>query len=536
MLTNYAQLCIIKNSSSKGGIYMKHMSKLLKRVFNRTVVCILGILIQAAYLFFIFWTLGTAYTYSYFASVVLGIVMTIYIVNSDINPSYKIAWIIPLLVFPIFGVLFYLFFGNNHSGDRLRKRMNSYNNECKLLLPQNEELMKKLHSDTRVVEKQANYLYNYGGYPVYTNTTTTYFPLGEDKFVAMLVELEKAERFIFLEYFIIQEGKMWNTILEILERKAAQGVDVRVIYDDIGCLFTLPYKYNEQLEEKGIKCKVFNEFKPIWSAKMNNRDHRKILVIDGHTAFNGGINLADEYINVIEKHGHWKDTAVMLKGEAVWSFTMMFLTMWNYLNDTKPDDYAHFMPRREDIEQYKDGGYVIPYTDSPLDDEPVGENVYLNIINDAKEYVYITTPYLIIDNEMQTALILAAKSGIDVRIITPHIADKWFVHAVTRAHYRKLVKFGVKIYEYTPGFIHAKNFVSDDSVAVVGTINLDFRSLYLHFECATWMYKTQSVMDVKEDYFKTLEVCQEVTYSDCIKVNIFKRIGRALLRLFAPMM
>lgn len=269
---------------------------------------------------------------------------------------------------------------------------------------------------------------------------------------------------------------------------------------------------------------------------MNNRDHRKILVIDGHTAFNGGINLADEYINAYEKHGHWKDTAVMLKGEAVWSFTMMFLTMWNYLNNSKPASYDYYMPRTKDIAPYKSGGYVIPYTDSPLDDEPVGENAYLNIINDAKDYVYITTPYLIIDNEMVTALTLAAKSGVDVRIITPHIADKWFVHAVTRAYYKKLTKLGVKIYEYTPGFIHAKNFVSDDSVAVVGTINLDFRSLYLHFECATWMYKTDCVLDVKVDYLKTLEECQEITYEDCLNVNFFVRVGRALLRLFSPMM
>ena len=518
------------------GTAMNFLTKLLKRLFNRTTVCIIGVLIQVVYLIFIFWTLGTAFTYSYFAFMILGIVMSLYIVNSDLNPSYKIAWLIPLLVVPIFGVMFYVFFGNSHSGDRLRKRMNSYNEESKLLLPQDNKLMKKLHNDTRVVEKQANYLFNYGGYPVYTNTATTYFPLGEDKFAALITELEKAERFIFLEYFIIQEGKMWNTILEILERKVKQGVDVRVIYDDFGCLFTLPYKYDEALESKGIRCKVFNPFKPIWSAKMNNRDHRKILVIDGHTAFNGGINLADEYINVVVKHGHWKDTAVMLKGEAVWSFTMMFLTMWNYLDGSKPDDYTIYMPRKEEIEEFCGGGYVIPFTDSPLDDEPVGENVYLNIINDAKEYVYITTPYLIIDNEMSTALILAAKSGIDVRIITPHIADKWFVHAVTRAHYKKLVKYGVKIYEYTPGFIHAKNFVSDDTVSVVGTINLDFRSLYLHFECATWMYKTDSVLKVKEDYLKTLEKCEEITYSGCRRVNIFVRMVRGLLRLFAPMM
>lgn len=515
---------------------MNFISKLLKRIFNRTTICILGIMIQVGYLVSLFWTLGTAYTYSYFGFTVLGLVLALYVVNSDLNPSYKIAWILPILAFPIFGSMFFLFFGNSHSGDRLRRRMNRFNEETKLLLPQDKKLLEGLRAETKTVEKHANYIFRYGGYPVYTNTYTEYFPSGEAKFERLLEELEKAKRFIFLEYFIIQEGKMWDAVLEVLERKVKEGVDVRVVYDDFGCLFTLPYRYNEVLEKKGIRCKVFNPFKPIWSAKMNNRDHRKILVIDGYVAFNGGINLADEYINVYPKHGHWKDTAVMLKGEAVWSFTMMFLTMWNFLNSSKPDDYSVYMPKEEEAAPYRQEGFVIPYTDSPLDDEPVGENVYLNIINDAKDYVYITTPYLIIDNEMQTALILAAKSGVDVRIITPHIADKWFVHAVTRAYYKKLTKFGVRIYEYTPGFIHAKNFVSDDTVAVVGTINLDFRSLYLHFECATWMYKTACVPDVKRDFLETLEQCGEVTYSDCLHVNIFKRVGRALLRLFAPMM
>ncbi len=515
---------------------MRFIVKLLKGIFNRTTICILGILIQISYLVFIFWTLGTVFTYSYVVFAVGSVIISLYIMNSDMNPSYKIAWIFPILSFPIFGVMFFLFFGNSHSGDRLRKRMARYSHEERLILQQNKPLMDELRTIEIDAERQANYLYAYGGYPIYTNTHTTYFKSGEEKFAALLEELKKAERFIFLEYFIIQEGKMWNTILEVLERKAKEGVDVRVVYDDIGCLLTLPYKYNLKLEAKGIKCRVFNKFKPVWSAKMNNRDHRKILVIDGHTAFNGGINLADEYINEYEKHGVWKDSAVMLKGEAVWSFTVMFLSMWNYLIGAKAGSYDYFMPRHEEIAGYIGNGYVIPFTDSPLDDEPVGENVYMNIINEAQDYVYITTPYLIIDNEMTTALTLAAKSGVDIRIITPHIADKWFVHAVTRAHYKKLVSLGVKIYEYTPGFIHAKNFVSDDKTAVVGTINLDFRSLYLHFECATWMYKTKSVADVKTDFLQTLEKCEEITLEKCRNVNIFVRFIRALLRLFAPMM
>ena len=515
---------------------MHQLTKILKKIFNRTVVCIIGIIFQLSYLIFIFATFGSLYTYSYIVFAAIGIALSLYIYNRDINPGYKIAWIFVILSFPLFGVMFYVFFGNNHSGDRIRKKMGEYNDEARLLLPQNADLMSELHSDDSFAGKQAKYLFSYGGYPVYRNTEVTYFPIGEDKFAAMIRELEKAERFIFLEYFIIAEGKMWSTILEILERKAAAGVDVRLIYDDIGCLLTLPYKYNEELERRGIKCRVFNPFRPVWSAKMNNRDHRKILVIDGHTAFTGGINIADEYINEYEKYGHWKDTAVMLKGEGVWSFTVMFLTMWNYLTRSKPGSYDQFRPQPSDIAHIRSRGVVIPFTDSPLDDEPVGENVYLNIINSAADYVYITTPYLVIDNEMQTALVQAAKSGVDVRIITPHIPDKWFVFAVTRAHYRKLVRYGIKIYEYTPGFIHAKNFVSDDKTAVVGTINLDFRSLYLHFECAAFMYRSECIPDIKRDYLETLRLCQEVTYSDCLHISFFRRVGRAILRLFAPLM
>lgn len=515
---------------------MHVLTKILKKVFNRTVVCILGIIIQVTYLIFIFLTFGTLYTYSYLVFLGAGAALSLYIYNTDINPTYKMAWMFVILSFPIFGVMFFIFFGNIHSGDRIRKRMMQYNDEARLLLPQDNKIINRLHWDNYAAEKQAKYLYNYAGYPVFTNTSTKYFPGGEEKFSEMIEQLEKARRFIFLEYFIIAEGLMWGTILEILERKASEGVDVRLIYDDIGCLLTLPYKYNEELERRGIKCCVFNQFRPVWSAKMNNRDHRKILVIDGHTAFTGGINLADEYINEKQKYGRWKDSAVMLQGEGVWSFTVMFLSMWNYLIGNHMEDTDKYRPIPDEIADFHDEGVVVPFTDSPLDEEPVGENVYLNIINSAEDYVYITTPYLIIDNEMQTALILAAKSGVDVRIITPHIPDKKAVFAVTRAHYRNLLRYGVKIYEYTPGFIHAKNFVSDDKAAVVGTINLDFRSLYLHFECAAWMYKCDCIPDIKLDYLETLRQCQEISYSDCLNISIFRRIGRAILRLFAPMM
>ncbi len=513
---------------------MKHLKRFLKRLFGRTSMCIIGILFQLAYLVFIFWTLGTYYTYSYLAFEVIGAILTLYIISSDINPSYKIAWIVPIMAFPIFGVMLYLFFGRNGSVRKLRSGMEENVRDEREWLSQNAQIAERLDKQDPDIAKQVKYLYDFGGYPVYDNTSIEYFPCGEAKFEALIKELEKAEKYIFLEYFIVQEGKMWNTILEILSKKAAQGVDVRMVYDDIGCLLTLPYKYDKILESLGIKCRVFNKFKPFWSSKMNNRDHRKIFIIDGKTAFTGGINLADEYINEYEKHGHWKDSAVMLKGDAVRSFTMMFFTMWDYLSGSRPESFEEFLPPVSEDNQ--NCGLVVPFTDSPLDDEPVGENVYLNIINNAKKYVYITTPYLILDNEMATALTLAARSGIDIRIITPHVPDKWYVHAVTRANYKKLVKQGVRVYEYTPGFIHAKNFVSDDETAVVGTINLDFRSLYLHFECAAWMNKSECIADIKRDFLNTLNECREITLDDCNNVNIFTRMLRVFLRLFAPMM
>jgi cardiolipin synthase len=328
---------------------------------------------------------------------------------------------------------------------------------------------------------------------------------------------------------------MWNTILDILVKKVKQGVDVRVIFDDMGCIMVLPYRYDKKLEAMGIKCCVFNTFIPILSSKLNNRDHRKIVVIDGNCGFTGGINLADEYINAYEKHGHWKDTAIMIKGPAVWSLTVMFLTMWDYLRGTD-EDYVKYRPSGNLKEELADNGYVQPFTDNPFDDEQISETVYLNLINKAKRYVYINTPYLIIDNEMMGALTSAAKSGVDVRIVTPHIPDKWYVHVVTRANYDVLVESGVKIYEYTPGFMHAKSFVADDEYGVIGTINLDYRSLYLHFECGIWLYKTNSIAQMKEDYMKTLQVSKEITLEECYDVSLYCKLLRGILRIFAPLM
>lgn len=381
---------------------------------------------------------------------------------------------------------------------------------------------------------QIHYLQEYTGFPIYADTETHYLTPGERKLETLLAELEKAEKYIFLEYFIVQEGVMWNSILEVLKRKTTQGVTVRLIYDDMGCFLTLPKDYAKQLKKHGIQCAVFNPFRPVLTVKQNNRDHRKIAVIDGKVAFTGGINLADEYINAIEKHGHWKDAAIMLKGKAAWSFTLIFLQTWEICTHTD-EDYEIFYPWKEQECPVTAKGFVQPYADSPMDEENVGEHVYLHILNNAKKYVYINTPYLIVDDSMLSALRLAAKSGVDIRIITPHRWDKWWVHMTTRSYYRELIKSGVKIYEYTNGFIHSKTFVSDDRTATVGTTNLDFRSLYLHYECGALLYEAKAVMEVKEDFLQTLEICQQVTEKDC-KTNIVVHLLQDILRLFAPLM
>ena len=511
------------------------MKKLLKLLFHRIVFIGLLIFVQAFILIFIILRFNNYFIYFYSASAILSMIVVIWIVNNRSNPSYKIAWMIPIFLFPIFGGLFYLMFGGSSLTRRQKKRMKQIGQKVAQSMNQNDCMSEEFKNKDRDAYNQSQYIANYAYAPVYKNTFSAYYPTGEAKFVAMLTELEKAKHYIFLEYFIIQEGKMWNAILDILTEKAKEGVDVRVIYDDFGCMMTLPYHYSKKLEKLGIQCCVFNPFIPVLSKKFNNRDHRKITIIDGHTGFIGGINLADEYINEVERFGHWKDSAVMLKGDAVWNLTTMFLSIWDYLKNIE-SNLDLYRPEVHQLQSYESDGYVQPFGDSPLDHEIVGETVYLNLINKAKEYVYITTPYLVIDYEMVQALCIAAKSGVDVRIMTPFIPDKVYVHHLTRSHYQLLIESGVRIYEYTPGFVHAKNYVVDDKYAVVGTINMDYRSLYLHYECAVWLYQTKSVYDVRKDFLHTLEVCQEITLEDCYKVRWYTRFIRSVLRLFAPLM
>ncbi|KGK85455.1 hypothetical protein DP73_18285 [Desulfosporosinus sp. HMP52] len=509
------------------------MKRILKLLLNRIFLVGIPILIQVFALVLVIWKFSNFFVYFYAICTLLSVVALLRILSGKVNPAYKIAWIVPIMLFPIFGGLFYLLFGGKKLSKRSREKMKAIQEKMIKLLGHNEMINQKIKAKSLSAANQSYYIENYSFCPVYQNTTSEYLTPGERMYERLLEELIKAEKYIFLEYFIIEEGTFWNSVLDILIEKVSQGVDVRVIYDDVGCLFTLPYGYHKQLERMGIKCCAFNPFIPVLSSQMNNRDHRKIAVIDGYTAFTGGINLADEYINAYNKYGHWKDSAVLLQGDAVWSFTVMFLSLWNHHRNTD-EDYEHFKPMTKDIKE--SDGYVQPFGDTPLDDESLGETIYLNLINTAEQYVYIYSPYLILDNVMLNALCSAAKRNVDVRIITPHIWDKWYVHAVTRANYDALVENGVKIYEYTPGFMHAKSLVIDDKLAVVGTINLDYRSLFLHFECGVWLYETQSVLEVTKDFLTTLERCQPVTLTDCRAVKWYKRLGRSVLRVFAPLM
>lgn len=507
--------------------------KTLRIISGRLVITSLLILLQLSWFTVFIIRLSRYSVLISTAFSLLSLLIVLFIIGKDENASYRIAWIVLIMALPLFGGLFYLFFGNKRLSKRMRIRLKKVHDKIAPLLEMDSVIADKIAGFNERALGTIKYLYDRNHYPVYSNTVTTYYPAGEDMYQDMLKELDKAKHFIFLEYFIVKEGLMWDSLLDILARKAAAGVDVRIIYDDVGSLLYLPGDFIRQMAAKGIKCMAFNKFRPILSLVMNNRDHRKIMVIDGHTAFNGGINIADEYINLKDKYGHWKDTGLKLQGDAVWGFTTMFLEMWNAFN-TPEDVFEQFRPPRSLTACFGTDGYVQPFADSPVDDEPTGENVYIELLAQARHYAYIFTPYLIIDNEVKSALRLAAKRGVDVRIVTPGIPDKTLAYRLTRSNYAPLLEAGIRIYEYTPGFLHAKSCVCDDELAFIGTINIDYRSLYLHFECGTLLYKTNTVMDLKQDFLDTLDNCREVQPGE-FSNKLFGRLFNAVLRLFAPL-
>lgn len=506
--------------------------KWLWRLFKRRVVVIIALVLQAA---FIVYAVSTGSQFSQRFSglmTLLSIIAVLYIINRKDKGAFKTTWVFLILSFPLFGGLMYFIFLMQTTSKKNEQKVKNARQKSAPLYELDACTYDAAISALPSASTQIRYLTHHADFPIYDHTETAYYSPGEMVFEAILEELEKAEEYIFLEFFIVDEGIMWDSILEVLKRKAAQGVKVRVMYDDIGCFLLLPSDYPKQLAAMGIECVKFNPFRPFLTVQQNNRDHRKIISIDGKTVFTGGFNLADEYINAKEKFGHWKDSGIKIQGKAAWSFTLMFLEMWQ-ISTGCDEDFSQYLPDFSDSKSSE--GFVHPYADIPMDNENVGEHVYLQILNHAQDYVYICTPYLIVDDSMLSALCLAAKSGVDVCIITPQRWDKWPIHMTTRSYYRDLLKNGVKVYEYSGGFMHSKTFVSDDNTATVGTVNLDFRSMYLHYECGTVLYKTSAIPQIKEDFLHTMESCHQITEEDC-HPNIFLRLFQDILRLFAPLM
>ena len=508
---------------------------------KRLMFTVLSILLEVVFLVGIFKGLNEYAVFIDNLTRIFAVILVLKIYGRNETSSMKTPWIILILTFPILGVALYFMIGMNGGTRKMRMRYKRIDEKLLPLLPENKEVLERLNVSDPKAGNVSNYIERNACYPVYQNTDVTYFDEAIKGLEAQLTDLAKAEQFIFMEYHAIEDEYAWSRIQTVLEERVKAGVEVRVFYDDMGSIGFVNLSFARKLEAKGIACRVFNPLLPGLNMFLNNRDHRKITVIDGKVAYTGGMNLADEYINARVRFGYWKDAAIRLTGECVWSFTSMFLELWDYILKIE-SDYTFY--RATSMEKHRlqekihadEKGFVQPYTDSPLDHEDVGENVYLNIISRAKKYLYIFTPYLIIGSEMRTALVNAAKSGVDVRLVVPGIPDKKLVYFLTQSNFPYLIKNGVKIYTYTPGFIHAKCFVSDDVQATVGTVNMDYRSLCLHFECGVWMYRTRAVLQVKEDALKTFAESHEVTLEEFQRKSFLVRTFMGALKLFAPLL
>ncbi len=497
---------------------------------KRVAVIFISLLFQIAFIVFLLVMFPTFKDAIILAFTIMAVFIMLVIISININPDYKLTWIFVMVISPVLGTLIFL----------LSKRKKFKKHKSNMVI--NDEIIGQLTSDNQVIEnyepainKQAHYLEHYAAARIFSNNQTTYYKLGELMWQDMLAELEGAEKYIFMEYFIVENGEMLSAILDILKKKAAAGVEVRFIFDSFGSLFKAPSNFANDLARYGIKCIPFNRKIRIFDIGINNRDHRKITVIDGKVAFTGGVNLADEYINKKSKFGHWKDTGIRIRGSSANYFAIMFLTLWGICEKRIPH-YEQFLNNAEDdVAETPTKGFVAPYTDYPGDEEKVGEIMYEQMVSNASDYVYITSPYLILDYNMINELVIAAKSGVDVRIIVPGIPDKKIVYVLTKSFYTPLLKAGVRIFEYTPGFIHSKQFVSDDKTAIIGTINLDYRSLTHHIENAVWLVEDKAVMEIKEDFIDVQSKCREVQLGDTRNSKLSELLLLPILRAFAPL-
>lgn len=520
--------------------------RLIKLVYGRTFIMSALIILQILFVVALVDTLNRYGPYMYMFSMAVTVISVLHIFNSDSDPSVKLSWLLFVAVGSPFGALFYVYVRSDVGHRRLKKQISRILKYTSQAQPDMSLTMKAIEDCRPERSAFAHYMNDTCGYHPYPITNLKYYPLGDDFLPDFLEDLSSARHFIFLEYFIVSEGQMWGKILYILSQKVKEGVEVRLMYDGTNEFTNLPHNYPAMLEKLGIACRIFDPVRPFVSTEYNYRDHRKIAVIDGKTAYTGGLNLADEYINVTHPYGHWKDVAIRSYGDGVATFTRLFLESWNYqANKPMPEENRYIEASalygllKTEGDRIVEDGFVIPYADNPLDGERMGEQVYLDILQTASDYVYIMTPYLILDETMVNALTYAAKRGIDVRIILPHIPDKRYAFALAKTHYRELLEAGVKIYEYTPGFVHAKVFVSDDRRATVGSINLDYRSLYHHFEVGLYVDGNRVIGDILEDFQKTLDKCQQISLEDTRAGGFRNRFDRALgavFKLLAPML
>ena len=512
----------------------------MKKIFGRVLVVLPPIALQVVWYVLAFSLLEKLFN-GYLSDVitvvftVLAVLFVTYLVASRDESSYKLLWAIVIVAFPILGAMLYLTLGHKSTGSKLKRKLTAAKdrltggNEYR-----SEEEFAQIKSGDLRVGQTLEFINRSTGFPVYRNGTSKYYPFGEDMFAAMCEDLKKAKKFVYIEYFIIQRGKFWDSLVDILAERAASGVDVRVMYDDLGSIATYSVKDIIDLQKKGIMCIPFNPFFLIKS-QLNNRDHRKIMVIDGEVAYSGGVNLADEYINEIHPFGKWKDIGFRITGDAVQSYTYMFVEFWNAFVVKDENKIDAFLIKFPEVTYGKDNGYIMPYYDSPMRDEHTSNILFCEMLSSATDYVWFYTPYLMLGDALFDAFIRAARRGVDVRIIMPGIPDKKLVFRLSRSYYRDLIAAGVKIYEYTPGFVHAKAFIADDKICGVGTVNLDYRSLFLHFECNSIFYKADIVDELKKDYQNSLEECREVTAQDAKRGFIGTFIDN-LLRVAAPLL
>ncbi len=499
----------------------------------KIITAVFLIVLQVAITVFIAFRLTALSVWLYAAFQIINIIVVFKIVNKRSNPSYKILWIVLIMLIPPIGGVVYLLWGGGRVTPKFRRKMAEVKKTSAPYLRQEEATAENAHRDDPQHARLSKYLYSQSGYPIWDSTETEYVSPGEKVMPRLLEELSAAKKFIFIEFFIMAEGRMWDAVFDVLKRKVAEGVEVRLMYDDFGSILRQTRGFKQRLTDCGIKVRIFNPLRPAADIFQNNRNHRKIVVVDGITSFTGGMNIADEYINLTHPHGYWMDCGIFLKGPATRNFTVMFCEMWNAIDPNDPMRFENYLP--ENYDTHGDG-FVQPYCDSPVDQKNPAEGIYMQILFTARKYVYIITPYLILDNTMTQVIKNTALSGVDVRIITPKIHDKWYVHPVTQSSYEELMEAGVKIYEFTPGFIHSKIFVSDDSVATVGTVNMDYRSFYLHFECGTLITGSETVLDIKRHIMSIFEDCEEIRPDEWRKRPRRRKIKESLLRILAPLM